>query len=291
MRSPITFRQAGGPNHIYLASYKEWLAKQSVTSNTLRVYYSRIKQFLCFLEYAQFGDKPLNDPPGMNKAICLYLNFLKQSRKGNGTVNANVNALKNFSQFLGIEDTELKRERCYNKSTKMLTLSEQERFLQAVEQQESTRDKALALVLFSTGLRIGDCARLNIENVGAGAACISLASGIRISLNQWTMLALRQWLEERRKLPNATVEPGLWLTKQGQRLKIAGITCVIERIGWQAKLVISVETLRRTHLTKTTDHLNKNELASTFGGYIGKATMKRYGVSLALASAATAAQH
>jgi integrase len=291
MRLPVTFHQVGGPNHIYLTSYKDWLAKQTVTSNTSRVYYSRIKQFLHFIQYTNLGDKPLSDPAGINKAMALYLDFLKQSQKGNSTVNANVNALKNFSLFLGIEETQLKRERCYDKSTKMLTLGEQERFLQSVEQQESARDKAIALVLFSTGLRIGECARLNIDNIGAGAVSISLAAGTTIYLNQQSALALRQWLEERRKLPNAQTEAGLWLTKQGRRLKIAGLTCVIERIGWDAKLVLSVETLRRTRLTQATDLLDTNDLASKFGGYVSKATIKRYGIALSIASAGTPLEH
>jgi hypothetical protein len=32
MRFPVTFHQTGGANHIYLSTYKEWLAKQQVTS-------------------------------------------------------------------------------------------------------------------------------------------------------------------------------------------------------------------------------------------------------------------
>src|SRR6516225_7658269 len=109
MRSPITYRQTGGVNHIYLASYKDWLAGQPVTPNTARAYHSRIKQFLRFLEYTSLGDKPLNDAADMNVAMRLYLDFLKQSQRGDGTVNAMINALKSFSQFLGIETPELKR--------------------------------------------------------------------------------------------------------------------------------------------------------------------------------------
>ncbi len=231
MRLPVKYHQPGGSNYIYLSSYRDWLDKQPVASSTSRAYYSRIKQFLVFIEYASQGDTPLNDLPGLNKAISQYLDFLKQSQKGNGTINANVNALKNFSQFLGIGEAVLKRERCYDKSTKVLTLDEQERFLQAIEMRASVRDKALALVLFYTGLRIGDCARLNTENIGAGAASISLNAATKIFLNQQTMFALRQWLQERQKLANVLAESGLWLTKQGQRLQTAGIAGVIERLG------------------------------------------------------------
>ena len=284
MRSPVTFHQTGGPNHLYLSTYKEWLDSQSLTPNTVRVYHSRIKQFLRFLEYTKLSDKPLSDVAGINQAMGLYLEFLKQSKRTRGTVNANVNALKSFSQFLGLKEAQLKRERCYEKSTKVLTLSEQQRFLETVAQQESARDRAIALMLFYTGLRIGDCARLNMDNIGAGASCIALETGAIIPLNCETIAALRQCLEERKFLV-AEGEKGLWLTKYGRRLKIAGITCIIERIAWQAKLVISAETLRRTLLIKSTDHHDQEELASMFGGYINKATIKRYRVSLSIEAA------
>jgi integrase len=277
MRPTLTFQQIGGPNHIYLASFKDWLASQKMTQNTARVYYSRIKQFLLFLEYAKLSDKPLNDPDEMNKAMVFYLAFLKQSQRGNSTINANVNALKSFAGFLGIGEAQLEREPCYEKSTKMLTLNEQERFLQAADNQESARDKALALVLFYTGLRIGDCARLNMVDINATVSAIVLPSGAGIPLNTQTARAIGDWLEDRQQLPNAGDEPALWLTRQGRRLKISGITYVIERIGWQAGVVISAETLRRTRLAQTADRLSQDELAFHYGGYIAKATIKRYG--------------
>ena len=110
------------------------------------------------------------------------------------------------------------------------------------------------------------------------AFCLMRAS--KFFLDKETMFALRQWLEERKKFPNAPVECALWLTKQGDRLKIAGIASVIDRISWQAKLLISVETLRRTWLMRTTSELNKTELAAKVGSYISKATIKRCGLPL-----------
>jgi site-specific recombinase XerD len=291
MRLPVTFYPGTGPNHVYLASYKEWLTKQSVTSNTLRAYHSRVKQFLLFLEYANLSEQS-SDGNSMNEAMSLYLDFLKESKKSDKvTVNANVNALNNFSQFLGLKDTQLKREQCYSKPTKGLTLEEQERFLNSIERQQSARDKALALVLLSTGLRIGDCARLNVSDIAAGFASITLANGASVPLNKDAKLAVRNWLEERQTLADVAAESALWLTKQGQRISISGIAFVIKRIAWQANLVLCAEVLRRTWLTNATDRLNKNELASRFGGYVSVAAIKRHSVSLPFESSASALEH
>ncbi len=292
MRLPVTSDREGVTNQsyvdLYLGLYKEWLTEQAVTANTLRAYHSRIKQFLLFLEYSNLSDEPLADWVSTSEAIRSYLDFRTRSKASDVTINASINALNNFCCFLGIDGmARLKLERCrVSKSKRVLTVSEQARFLHCVEQQ-SARDKALALILFSTGLRIGHCARLNVDNIGAGAACISLGSASVVPLNEQAALAVRQWLSERQRLGTSQIDSPLWLTKQGRRLSVSGIAFVIKRIGWQARLTISVEMLRRTWLVTLADHLQRSELASRVGGYLSEATVNRYGISLPIASAIT----
>jgi site-specific recombinase XerD len=286
MRLPVTSYPAGGPKELYLAGYKQWLGQQAITPNTLRVYHSRIKQFLNFLEYGNLSDPSIDDPESLKRAMRLYLDFLKKAKRGNVTINANINALKNFSQFLGLAETELKRERRYRKAAKLLSIDEQKTFLRSVEQQESPRDRALALTLLYTGLRIGDCARLNIGDLAAGITCICLPNEAKLPLNDLTSNAMRQWLEARQKLPGAEAASALWVTNDGQRLSISGITFVVKRIGWEAKLTVSAELLRRTCLANAHNNLDRKELASRFGGYMSSATFNRFGMPLPLNSAA-----
>ncbi len=301
MRFPVTIRTTITPSNIHLASYKEWLGKQAITANTQRVYHSRVKQFLLFIEYANLDDQPLNNLDCMNEAMSMYLIFLKEAKGGIKSINANVNALNSFSHFLGLKETQLKREHCYNKSTKILTAEEQRKFLCSAQEQDWVRDKALALVLFYTGLRIGDCARLDVADVLINAASdtsapsffavddfgandtfahIKLSNGAKVPLNKVTVLALQQWLIERAKLAGAQTNSALWLTKDSDRLSISGMACVIRRIGWQAQLVVSAELLRRCWLTRSTNHFNKKELAARCGNYISASTINRYGISL-----------
>jgi len=280
MKLHFTLRKGSALNRIYLSCYRDWLTDQSLSPNTARAYYSRAKQFVLFLDYAELSSKSIDDASALNEAVSAYLNFLKQCQKRNSTLNANINALKSFSQFLGVDFLELKRAPEYHKALSTLTLSEQERFIKAIEQQEFARDRALALMLLHTGLRLGDCARLNIQDVGAGAASINLAANQRVPLDEQAMLALRQWLQERQRMANDHAEPGLWLTQEGKRLSISGINYVIARIGWQAKLMVSVETLRRTFLSRITETMSKSEIVARFGGYISRATLKKYGISL-----------
>lgn len=280
MMNGLTISASLSPYDIYLVSYWEWLAQQPVTFNTRRIYYSRVKQFVRFCEYANSGDRSQNRLSLLRETMPQYLEFLKASkRRGRMTINANINALNNFANFLNLEDPQLKREPCYAKPQMVLTPDEQCRFLRSVERQKSARDRALALVLFSTGLRIGDCARISgsdiVENA-SGITCISLGDGILLPLNELASFALKEWLIERQNNRLVKEDSGLWLTKRAKRLSISGIAFVIKRIGWQANLLVSAEMLRRTWLSATTVELSEQEITSRFGKWISAPTISKY---------------
>lgn len=260
----------------YLNPYKEWLETQNMTSNSLRAYCSRIKQFLIFVECTQMPhDLPLKRQEGLNNAIASYLQFLKQSERERATINANINALKSFAAFLGLMPAKCKREPHLRKPSATLRLEEQERLLSAINQQKSVRDTAMALVLFNTGLRIGACAKLTVKNVDVAVSAINLDNGYRIPLNRRTSIALTEWLVERQKI--GAENESLWLTQNGEALSIAGIAFVIRRIAWEAKLNVSAQTLRRTWLANTTSRMKRDQLAMKFGGFVSPATIVRYG--------------
>jgi len=297
MRLPVTSASANGLNHIYLVTYKEWLRQQTLTRNSQRAYYSRIRQFLLFLEYAKLSNRALEDSDSLNELMDLYLSFLKQSKNEPRSLNANVNALNNFASFFGLQGIQLKRERCYYKQAKILSEVDQKKFVASAQRQESARDRALALALLYTGLRIGDLARLSVKEIAIDTdwknnntdiSYIRLGNGTRLPLNKSTTLAIKQWLAERAKINCPEAESSLWLTNQGQPLSISGITFVIKRVGWQAGLLVSAEMLRRSRLANATDHLTKGELASQFGGYISATSINRHASFLPTQSAASA---
>lgn len=246
-RFPATFFPGATPVDIYLLAYQEWLKMQNITGNTKRVYLSRIKQFLRFLDYAELEYEPLENPESLHKAASLYLEFLKNSKRQNITINANIDALKNFFAFLNLEaKIELRRKQCHRSHKKILSQEEQAFLLNCLEKEKSARHKALFLVLLYTGVRISDCAALTLSNIGPNVMSITMPNGERIFLNQATQLALKQWLEERRKITDNHNDAPLWLTNRGEGLSISGINFVLRRIGRQAKLEISAEVLRRT---------------------------------------------
>ena len=254
-----------GLRGIYLSPYRIWLEQRAFAANTQRVYFSRIKQFLAFLEYAGLAEKLLSDENGTHQAVGAYLEFLKNSENAAATHNANIDALTNFAQFLGIEQLKLRRRRSYSTQTRTLSLEEQERVLRAIEEQSLIRDRALALVLFYSGARLSDCANLSVQDVGVGATSIRLSGGARVNLHKSAVTALAAWLQERRRVRANSPESPLWLSQSGKRLSAAGIAFIIKRVGWRARLRISIETLRRTSLTRATDGFNEDEPPGLFG--------------------------
>src|SRR5262249_25163525 len=109
-----------------LTSYKQWLAQQNVSSNTLRSYHSRIKQFLLFVEYENLSDPTFGETRSCDEALQLYVSFLKESGIAASSINANINALTNFSRFLGLRFTALERMSAPRKSGMTLGPTDQQ---------------------------------------------------------------------------------------------------------------------------------------------------------------------
>jgi len=259
------YSQSGSRISVWLASltgYKKWLSEQDLSAHSRRAYWSKVQRFIIFCADSNLiCEQTLTDSHSFELTARAYRDFLKHSLKaGPSSINNSLIAIEHFCSFLGIKSAKIERERRRRWAVRTLTAQEQEMYLQSARQQEWARDTALALVVFSAGLRISECSNLNIDDVSiAGDSCRLLvrcsgASGhVRIKekalLNAETKQALKNWIVERGKLVGDRSEPALWIGQHGRRLSAAGIDFVIRRIGWRAHVVVSVETLRQTSLS------------------------------------------
>jgi len=69
-------------------------------------------------------------------------------------------AVDHFYRFLELPTPQVAREDLPTQAPRALEPPEQKRFLRAVERCSSVRDRAIALLLFYTGLRISECVAL-----------------------------------------------------------------------------------------------------------------------------------
>src|SRR5574340_720189 len=150
-----------------LVSYEGWLEHQPLAANTRCAYRTQVRQFCSFLEGApdKYGNA-LNEPRTRDYAVRDYKTYLKTERKFKPTTgNLALAALDHFYSFLRMDQAVVKREDLPQQAPRALHPDEQQDFLRAVERCSSARDRAVAILLFFTGLRVGECSSLEAHDV------------------------------------------------------------------------------------------------------------------------------
>lgn len=90
-------------------------------------------------------------------------------------------AVDHFYRYLGAGRPDVRREELAQAASRALSPEELRRFLRAVERCQSPRDRAIALLLVNTALRIGECAALDVDDIAisAIACCLWVMSAWR----------------------------------------------------------------------------------------------------------------
>jgi integrase/recombinase XerC len=160
---------------------------------------------------------------------------------------------------------------------------DQKRFLRAVERAASCRDRAIALLLFYTGIRIGECVALDIEDVPLsarrGQVIVRTGKGDHyreVPLNAQVRPVLKAWLQERAQRFPALTLPALFLNRQGQRLSTRAIDLALRRLAQEAGLKLSAHALRHTCLTTLVRQGTDLMLVAEIAGHKRLETTRRY---------------
>lgn len=80
-------------------------------------------------------------------------------------MNLSLAAINNFYRFMGLGKPDVGREDLPGVAPGALSPEEQKKFLRAVERSASARDRAIARVLFFTGLRVSELVGLDSADV------------------------------------------------------------------------------------------------------------------------------
>ncbi len=267
---------------LYISS----LEKQPLSPHTVRAYQTRMQHFLGFLgeNIIEYKDA-LTSENTRDYVTRDYKFYLKKELKSSPqTVNAYLTAIDSFYIFLGLGKAKATREELPALAPQALTPKEQKDFLRAIEKCKSIRDKALAHLLFYTGLRIGECAALNIDDVplserkGLVIIRVGKGGGYReIPLNSQCREALQNWIAQRKKKFPNNLDPAFFISNLGQRLSIDGIDHAVRKLAKLAKLEgVSAHTLRHTCLTNLVRAGNDMVMVAQIGGHKKLETTMRY---------------
>jgi integrase/recombinase XerC len=198
-------------------------------------------------------------------------------------VNLSLAALDNFYRFVGLGPPKVRREELPQSAPRALEPEEQKRFLRAVERAESARDRALALLLFYTGLRLGECAALNLDDVAVsarkGKVIVRKGKGDvyrEVILNAEVREAMQAWLQVRQPLLAPPTEEALFLNRKGGRLTTRAIDLIVRQLGAAAGLALSAHVLRHTCLTNLVRNGNDIVLVAEIAGHQRIETTRRY---------------
>ena len=155
--------------------------------------------------------------------------------------------------------------------------------MRAVERWTSIRDRAIALLLFYTALRVGECASLDTNDIALSArkGKVTVRAGKgdlyrEVVLNAEAREGLSAWLVERGKRFPDHSETALFLNSHGQRLSIRSIDLTVRRLGKGANVAVSAHRLRHSCLTNLVRRGHDLVLVAEIAGHKRIETTRRY---------------
>ena len=177
----------------------------------------------------------------------------------------------------------MRREDLPKEAPRALEPEEQKQLMRAVERCRSIRDRAIAMLLFYTALRVGECASLNTDDIALSArkGKVTIRGGKgdvyrEVALNAEAREGLAAWLAERRqRFPNQD-ETALFLNSHGQRLSIRSIDLTLRRLGKEANVAVSAHRLRHSCLTNLVRRGHDLVLVAEIAGHKRIETTRRY---------------
>jgi site-specific recombinase XerD len=268
-----------------LAGYGRWLETQPLAVSTRRAYRGHARRFVEFLaSWPGEGGDPLTDAHARDYAVRDFKSHLKTVRRAKpASVNLALAAIDHFYRYLGAGRPDVRREELAQAAPRALSPEQLQRFMRAVERCRSPRDRAIAVLLVNTGLRIGECAALDIDDIAVSArkGLVVVREGKgdayrEVALNAETREALNVWNAARRKQLDGREERALFVSRKGVRLSTRALDLVIRALAREADLTLSAHTLRHTCLTRLVRDGADVVLVAEIAGHRRLETTRRY---------------
>jgi integrase/recombinase XerC len=268
-----------------LARFAAYLERAGVSGHTVRAYQRWTQEFAAFLEPSgRTLQTTLAEQHERTFAARDFRQYLKHTRHlAPASVNQALAALHTFCQFRGYATPQVQREDLPHLAPRALSADEQRRLLRAVERLERARDRAIAYTLYYSGLRIAECAALDMEDVIAsdrrGKLVVRKGKGDRqreVPLHTVARQALLACKQARQAQWGQTLCPAFFLNYQGQRLSARSIDKLMDRLAEDAHIELTAHILRHTFATNLIRQGNDLVLVAEITGHARLETVRRY---------------
>jgi site-specific recombinase XerC len=237
----------------FLATYASALEKVPMSADTRRTYVSRVRMYLAWLadgtssgsSRRRFRGDPLTNPTARDWAIRDYRLYLLREATPKRSVRYSNNALAALDDFyvrLGLGKANVGRDELPKTAPKAMDANAEIRWLRAVESWPHARDRAMALLPFYAGLRIGDIVALDVDDVRLSARKGALrvfgkgGKTREVPVHPALAALLQAWLDERAGWPGADRERALFLSRRGGRPTARAASNVFTAIATRAGL-------------------------------------------------------
>lgn len=253
------------------AEYERSVAKPGgpLDADTVRVYVSRVRQYLAWLaaalaDHAVEGD-PLTNADARDRAAGDYRTHLQTTAKRKpATINAHLTAVDDFYRRRGLGPAAAERADLPPTTPRALDKHDQLRLLREADR-APLRDRAIAYTAFYAGTRISETTSLDTDDVhrSAGKGHLIVRYGKNgnhreVPLHPKLRAVLEEWLRQRAGWKGADTSPALFLNRRGGRLSARSAYTVLRAIAAAADLplgrdgVFTPRVLRHTAGTTMT---------------------------------------
>ncbi|MHC5019840.1 MAG: site-specific tyrosine recombinase/integron integrase [Planctomycetota bacterium] len=263
----------------------QWLERlriaRGASPNTLRAYATDLADWCGFC--AERGADPVDATPLDARA---FLMVLSERGLAASTVARRLAALRTFYDDQHGADAnpfrKVRPPRIPKRLPKVLSENDMQQLLDgsAVEGL-STRDRAVCELLYATGIRVSECAGLQVEDVDLeGATVRVLGKGNKerlVPLGRSAAVAIHAWLHER-EVAGAPSRGALFLNKRGGPLTARSVRRVVSRALAAAGLsgAGSPHTFRHSFATHLLDNGADLRVVQELLGHASVATTQRY---------------
>jgi integrase/recombinase XerC len=255
---------------------------QTFTPNTRRNYLSQISRYLHFTGDA--AEEILKDPSQRDISLANYITHLRDTAQSRlSSINTTLTAIESFFRFLGVGFPAIKRERLACTPPRILTREERSDLLAVVADKTSAKERSVVLLFLSTGIRLGECAALNVSDASfsshEGKAILSVhkdGTSRNLPLDEATRSALFAWLIQRERKAVESAEQALFVNNSGQRMSTQGLDLIVRKVGIHARLNLSAQVLRDTFLTEVARQSNDAFLVAKIAGHARLDSTRKY---------------
>ncbi len=257
---------------------------KSRSKNTVNAYYIDLKTFFKFIKSTyyinnkiNFKDITINDIDiDIIKKITLsniyeFLYFISNEKNNTAKTRARkVSSIKSFYKYicntkniLEYNPTENLELPSIKKSLPIfMSLEQSIKLLDNIDTTFSSRDRCMIVLLLNCGMRISELVNINISSIINFESIRILGKGNKeriIYLNQSSILSIKNYLNERKKVKNIIDKDALFISKKGKRIGVRRVQYIINECLKKSglnNLGLSAHKFRHTAATLMYQHGN-----------------------------------